>query len=373
MELIPDYAYQWVYLIILTILCSKHTAYLSGYPSFESLKSRPDTGYKDAVWLLIATCLFFGLRPISERFTDMLIYAEGYESGIYITSTIRYEPIWTIIQLICNKYLGLSTSLWFLVVGTIAFVLKFKACRSICGPHIYTVFLFLLTSFSCWSNGTGIIRSHIGMALAMCGIAIWLREDSKKQKFYALLLFITAYYTHKSSILLVGAFLASWFFIKNIKSALFFYILCILLSLALGNYFEVLFSSIGFDDRMAQITTNVDYTGFAHAGFRWDFLIYSIVPIILGWYITNRLKVEDKIYSYLLNTYMLSNAFWVLVIRAQFSDRIASISWTLYFLVLAYPLLKMKLFNNQPKMVGRVLWFQMGFLWFMQLYYAVLR
>lgn len=121
---------------------------------------------------------------------------------------------------------------------------------------------------------------------------------------------------------------------------------------------------------MSQVTTNVDYSGFAYAGFRWDFLAYSIVPIIIGWFAERKGNI-DSIYKYLLNAYILSNAFWVLVIRAQFSDRFASISWTLYSIVLAYPLLKLDIWNKQLNKVQLGLWGQVAFLWLMQIYYVM--
>lgn len=368
--MIPDYAYQWVWYVFLTILCIYHCRYLSLLPSFDALHNRRSNGVNNAIWLLLVVTIFFGLRPISTVFADMVGYASSYEYGVYEVSEVRNEPVWQTIMYICHEWFGLSTSLWFLVVAAVAFGFKFAACKKLLGNQIYTVFLFLLTSFSFWSNGVTIIRSNVGMAFALYGIALFI-EGAKKNKILAILFFIIAFYSHTSTALLIGCFFLSRFFIKNVKWSIFIYVACIAGSLVLGSYFEVLFASLGFDERMSQFTTDVDYTGFSHAGFRWDFLAYSIVPILLGWYIVGIKKIKDKVYSILLNTYIISNAFWVLVIRAQFSDRFASISWTLYFLVLAYPLLKIPIWNRQPKKVVLGLWFQMGFLWFMQIYYAL--
>ena len=46
---------------------------------------------------------------------------------------------------------------------------------------------------------------------------------------------------------------------------------------------------------------------------------------------------------------MYANAFWIMVIRAEFSNRFAYLSWFLYPIVLAYPLLKLKIW---PKTQG---------------------
>lgn len=368
--MIPDYAYQWVWYVFLTILCISHCGFLSSLTCFEGLQIRRPVQVHNAIWLLLIVTIFFGLRPVSTVFADMIGYASSYEHGVYEVSEVRNEPVWQIIMYICHEWFGVSTSLWFLVVAAIAFGFKFAACKKLLGNHIYTVFLFLLTSFSFWSNAVTIIRSNIGMAFALYGIALFL-ERTKKSKILAILFFVVAFYSHTSTALLIGCFFLSRFFIKKIKWSLYIYLICFVGSLALGSYFEALFASLGFDDRMSSFTTDVDYTGFSHTGFRWDFLSYSIVPILLGWYIVAKKKIKDRVYSILLNTYIISNAFWVLVIRAQFSDRFASISWSLYFLVLAYPLLRMPIWKNQPKKVVYGLWFQMGFLWLMQIYYTI--
>lgn len=82
-------------------------------------------------------------------------------------------------------------------------------------------------------------------------------------------------------------------------------------------------------------------------GFRWDFLIFSAVPIIWGWWIIKKKGLNDKAYNIIFNTYVLANSFWVLVIRAAFSNRFAALSWFLYFLVLIYPLLKHNIYPKQ--------------------------
>ena len=367
--MIPDYAYYWVYLVFATILCIVHSGTLKKYCSYENLYYRPDNRRQQSQFLLLLIILYFGLRPISEMFSDMTIYVDGYENEYYIIKGIRNEPIWSFIQYVCHNILGLSSRMWFLVIAAITFGFNYIACRKLLGNHIYTVLLFLISSFSFWSGAVTIIRSNFAMSLVLYGIVLFF-ETRKKTKMLAVSLFLMAMFTHTSSVLLSASFLVSYFIIKKTNWVLFIWFVCVVMSLVAGSYFETLFSNLGFDDRMSNMLTDVDYTGFAHAGFRWDFLIYSIVPIILGWYI-NKNRQIDRVYLCLLSTYIISNAFWVLVIRAQFSDRFAAISWTLYPLLLAYPLLKIKIWNNQPSKVSFALMANVAFLWLMQIYYSI--
>jgi len=73
-------------------------------------------------------------------------------------------------------------------------------------------------------------------------------------------------------------------------------------------------------------------------------------------------KLYDKTYLLILGTYMYANSFWVLAIRAMFSNRIAYLSWFIYPIVLAYPLLNFEVFKkNHSKKTAWILLAHFGF------------
>ena len=80
--------------------------------------------------------------------------------------------------------------------------------------------------------------------------------------------------------------------------------------------------------------------------FRWDFLLYSSMPVIIGAYTLFVRKIYNNTYLILLGTYIYSNAFWILAIRAIFSNRIAYLSWFIYPIVMVYPLLNLPVFEK---------------------------
>ena len=176
-----------------------------------------------------------------------------------------------------------------------------------------------------------------------------------------------AYNIHRSTLIPISmAFMA--ILIKNRFSIVFpMWIASILISAVLGGTVENIFMNLGFDDRVdSYLTVNNSSIG-AGGGFRLDFLIYSMMPIIFGYYIVLKRHIKDGPYLLLLNTYTLANAIWVIVIRANFSNRIAYLSWFLYPIVLAYPLLKLNIWGQeQGKGLARIMLAQMGFTWFMQ-------
>ena len=54
--------------------------------------------------------------------------------------------------------------------------------------------------------------------------------------------------------------------------------------------------------------------------------------------------------------YILANTFWILVIRANFSDRFAYLSWFIYSAVLIYPLVtNPKIVQNSSKWVSLII------------------
>ena len=119
---------------------------------------------------------------------------------------------------------------------------------------------------------------------------------------------------------------------------------------------------------MSMYTSNVqeeDAISGVSTGFRWDFLFYSIWPIVMTWYLTMYRKFKDKTFNVIANTYILCNAFWIMVIRATFSNRFAYLSWFLYPLVIAYPLFRMNLWKDQDRKTAIIFFLYSGFIFFM--------
>ena len=50
--------------------------------------------------------------------------------------------------------------------------------------------------------------------------------------------------------------------------------------------------------------------------------------------------------------YCVANAFWIIVIRATYSNRIAQISWFILPLVMSYPTSKKRFWTDHEKYMG---------------------
>ena len=117
---------------------------------------------------------------------------------------------------------------------------------------------------------------------------------------------------------------------------------------------DIISSNFGMiDSRIAQYIQTPDeylYEIYRNAGFRTDFVIYSMIPIIVG---VNYIKknVVGVFYRRIFCAYLLINSLWLIVIRIPFADRFASLSWLFIpFLVLS-PLLTRQIYANQHRII----------------------
>ena len=370
MGVIPAEAYKYIYITILGIICLVTYAKLTPY-TYRGLITRSYRNTASAVWLYVMVAMFIGSRPISEAFSDMLGYAASYEQ--LIIDIHKDKGLWWLAG-ICKK-LGFSTSMWFTVVSFIYYGGFLLSARFLSKENTLYIFLTILVSFSALTYATNGIRNGMSMSLLTLAMSIFLTQNNK----WKFLSFGIAYYailTHKSCVLPLICFFVAYYSKAGLKSAIYFWIFSVLISLVAGSQVSNIFIGLGFDDRLDNyILSTDDFTGFSHSGFRFDFLLYSIMPIWLGYYALYKKGVYDRIYKVLLSTYVLSNAFWVMVIRAHFSDRFAYLSWFLYPIVIAYPLLKVDIWGDkQGRKAHNIFLLHFGFTFFMTIiYYTIIK
>ena len=305
--------------------------------------------------------LYMGLRPISGAyFGDMRTYSNifnKYALGAPIMSS--KDIAFHVFTKFSSQIMSVHT--YFLVCAGLYIFPLVVVCRKWFGNYWYYGFLFLVTAFSFWAYGTNGIRNGIAGSLFLLAI-------SRDKRISQILLILLAISFHKSIIIPTAAFVLANFY-NNPKKMIYLWLLCIPLSLVGGGFFESFFGNLGFDDeRMSYLTEENKYgDDFSSTGFRWDFLLYSGTAVFAGWYYIVKRKFNDKIYFWLFNTYVLANAFWILVIRANFSNRFAYLSWFMMSLVIVYPLLKKYIIAKQHKKLGLILLAYFSFTLFMNL------
>lgn len=298
--------------------------------------------------------LLVGLRPISGRyFGDTANYEPGYNAFINGTRTFDKDSedwFFEWMQFQCSKVMDVHG--FFLLIEFLYIVPVLWACYRLVPNHYILMFFFCMGAFSFFSYGTNGIRN--GMACSLIIAALACINENIKYKIVAIVLCFLAFNIHRSTVLPIACLVIS-FLVKDTRYIVGWWLLSIFLSLVVGDNIEAFFAGLEFDERMERYSSqNVDASLFSSTGFRWDFLLYSSIPIVLGYYVVCIRKVWDKNYLMLLHTYILCNSFWVMMIRASYSNRYAYLSWFMYALVLAYPCLKLPVWKEQGTVAALV-------------------
>lgn len=284
-------------------------------------------------------------------------YYDGSDKGRYmydfdhISTIIQEEHTkdigWYYFMDICH-FITLGSSTLFFIITAIIFASSFYFFAKKHFNKQYIGYILLMTmgllGFSGYTNN--VIRN--GVAIALCLFAL-----SINTKWIKLLLAFIAYLIHGSVLIPIAAFLYT-IFIKNNKIASIIWLICLGLSLLNVNTSSLFDIFGGIDERVSNYAINQPSTDtlalYVKAGqFRWDFLIYSIVPLYIARIWKTKYAYNDKLYSRLLNIYLLCNALWLLVIRQAYADRFAFLSWLMIPIITLYPILKNNIKVRYPE------------------------
>lgn len=353
---IEYYTYTYYYVMIFIVLITFLLTQSSDFNSTSSYRFQRSLG----LFMLVFILLYMGLRPVNGVFIDMITYSYMFERYIEDDTFIATTDIlFNTFTMLSSKIMNVNA--YFFVCAILYVVPLYLVCKKWLKNNWFYGFLFLVLAFTFWSYGTNGIRNGIASSLFLYGI-------SRDKRVFQVLWIILAISFHKTMVLPAIGFVFANFY-NQPKKMIIFWMLCIILSLGGGGFFESFFGSLGFeDDRMSYLTDEVEEGRFAYTGFRWDFLVYSSVAVFSGWYYIVKLKFNDKVYFLLFNTYVFANAFWILVIRANFSNRFAYLSWFMFGLVIVYPLLKKKIISRQHQKIGIIFLFYFLFTFFMNVF-----
>ena len=350
--------YQPIYLYSLLLLTLGYAFPISHYGiSFIQRNTNQPLVF---IYILLFTVLV-GLRPISGYyFVDTANYAQSYKlyaNGILSYNSNSKEWFFEWLMYHCSQVMDVHS--FFLLVEILYIVPVLWTCKKLVPNHALLMFLVYMGAFSFFTYGTNGIRN--GMACSLVIATLACAHGNLIQKVIGGILAFLAFNIHRSTALPIVCILAT-FFVKDTRLILGWWIASIFLSLVIGGPVEAFFTGLGFDDRLSNYATdNSADAMFSSTSFRWDFLLYSAMPIWLGYYVVIKRKIWDKNYLLLLHTYILCNSFWVMMIRASYSNRFAYLSWFLYALVLIYPCLKLPIWKDQGKKTALIMFAHFSF------------
>ena len=361
--MIPAEYYQTIYLIIVSLMT------LGVYNQYANRNGLREFKHSNldivAGGLALFMALFIGLRPVSVVFADMINYADWYDilyegAAFYFNRDTENLLFDNLFAWWGSEWLGYTS--FFVFVAAIYFGAAYLGLRKLFPNHRLTAFLVFLAALSTFSYGTNGIKA--GAAASLFILAMGYRENLK----VCIPLVLLSWGFHHSMIMVVAGFVLT-LFVKNPKYYLYGWCICFLLAAAHITAFAHFFSGFTTEHGAGYLLTESGVRD-AQGGFRIDFILYSAMPVLVGWYAVFKKRMNlSPLYKDLLNLYVCLNGTWMLCMYASFTNRIAYLSWFLYPIVLIYPFLQEPWGRNRYKIFGWVMLGHLGFTLFMNIIY----
>lgn len=343
---ILQYTHYFDLLVLFLVLFAVFQCFTNQVLKKETVQVNAIFGFAVTTFII----LYMGYRPVSYIFGDTVNYANGfYNTDPRSSFSFGREWAFRDLNLLMAK-IGNIHSLFFscalIYVGSL-----WWAMRRIFGNYYWIPFLVVISMFTFWTYGVNGIRNGMGASVFILALSFANNIP------VMILLAIIAVGFHQSIILMIGAAILAWFYNKN-KLYLGVWLAAIPISLRYGLTLQYLLASTGFmqsDERLSGYLTRENEIGEiveTSSSFRWDFLLYSAMAVGVAYFFIYIRKYKDQYYTWLFNIYLICNAFWIIVVRATYSNRIAQLSWFLMPIILIYPFMKKRFWVRHESVLG---------------------
>lgn len=289
-------------------------------------------------WTVLLVMLAIAIIYWAPEGFDKLMYRGIYESP----GRFKKDAGWETYNAIYRFIIGSHTDLFFLIhdiIYTYGFV--YFAYKTFPKEYIWYYLLIVFISMGYYSGGTNVMRSGFAISLIFYGLGglTFTRKSLIRFGIFA----SVACTIHLSTAIIVSALVVAYFW-PRYKWYIVLWLIAVVLSYinALGEVADFMVRLLGDDSkRLTHYMTSAEAADlYRNAGFRFDFVIYSLIPIIIGLIYLVKFRIDDRFYAIIFCGYIIINAVWLVVIRIPFADRFALMSWVFIPLVTCYPALK---------------------------------
>lgn len=357
--MLPASLYYPVYLLVVIFL-TFYAMQMYNQPVLSNLNRSQTSKEILALLICLFMIVFIGMRPISGKyFLDMANYNEYYSlilgDRFYFEKETENLFFDNWVSWMASNYVDFSTVM--LIFATVYYSMMYVACRKLFPKDTLLAFIVYLAAFSTFSYGTNGMKAGMAASTFLVALAyydkLWLTIP----------LALFTYTQHHSMSLVIASYILV-LFVKNPKYYFMGWFISFLIALLHIKYFQILFA--GFTDEHG--------AGYLlserNSGFRLDFILYSAVPVIIGYMMIFEYKLlQSRTYNILLNLYLTTNSFWMLCMYANFNNRIAYLSWFLYPIVLLYPFVNIKWHGQQIRYLRYAVYGHLAFTLFMTFIY----
>ena len=350
--------YYPIYLVVVLILTIIITQDRDKSLSYDE-EYRWNTSYRIFSFLLaIGLALFIGFRPVCRDFVDMVDYERTYSFLMGEFFQFDYETD----NLIYDNWFAYMASknipvrIFFLTVSIVYFGMIWLSCRKLFPENTLLSFVVYLAAFSTFTYATNGIKA--GMATSLFLLAVAYRD----KLWISIPLAIFTLGIHHSMLLVIVAYFCV-LFVKHPKWYFIIWALSFCAAALHITWFQHYFAGFTDEHGASYLLSS------RNSGFRIDFIIYSAVPVIIGYWMIFKNNLYSRTYDIILNLYLLTNSVWMLCMYANFTNRIAYLSWFLYPVVLLYPFVNLCWSEEQNKYLKYVVYGHLGFTLFMTFIY----
>lgn len=349
--------YHGIYLFIVTILS------ISCIFKYITYRNKVYSNNSISIPIILLLTIFIGLRPYHPTFADTIGYVDYYKLNYMFPFEFSYDVENIIFDnlLLWMSSIGFSWNFFFVIIAFLYFFARYISCKVFFPENTWPSFIMFLGAFLTFASAVNGIKAGVATSFFCCAIAY------RKNKILAIFFLFLSYGFHHSMHVCILAYILVLYY-RNTKTYYFFWLISFIIAVAHITYFQNLLGSMTDEKGASYLLTDDGWI----TGMRYDFVIYSFMPILLSIYLKYKRKVVfEEGYQFILNLYLLLNGLWMLCMYASFTNRIAALSWGLYPLVLAYPFLsKMsETIPNNNHFFAKVMGLHLGFTLFMNIIY----
>lgn len=285
--------------------------------------------------------LFYLFTLIFVESNDKPNYLEAYLDPNYY-ETYNRELLWGKLQIFLSSLLMKNETLYWLFYSFFYCVAYFFVAKKFF-PFQYAGY-FVLCAVGCMgfvSYGSNTIRAGFGLALLMmafCANNWWVKTG----------LSIAAIGCNMPMLIPVTGYLFANYIMKKERWCEGVWLIFLLITSLTSVVSDILMLAGGLDARTTEWLEG-DGSDVYNIGFRADFLIYSLIPILYARYNMKHLITDVPLYCRVYRTYILVNALWLLLMRIPYTDRFAYLSWFMIPFLLLYPVLNCNLDCQHPQ------------------------
>lgn len=287
------------------------------------------------------TILFIGFRPEHVVFQDTISYIAHYravEGDVFMSVKDEQNPLfYAIFYYVASLKLGYSV--FFLIIAIVYFGGILFTSIWMFKKHGLLAFVTYLGAFSTFSYSVNGIKAGAAASIFLIGLAFM----ANNRKWLAWVFVLLSYGFHHSMVMCIAAYLLVFFYNKNSKLYFMGWLVCLMTAAlhitALQEFFGAIMTENGDEHGAGYLLNGGLQDGWMVLGFRPDFVFYSSFPVFVGYIAKFKMRIDSKTYDFLLHLYLTLNGIWMLCMYAEYTNRIAYLSWFLYPIVLLYPII----------------------------------